>query len=190
MPNDDTPPISRHAFLAQALGQLGGLVNESLSSLTDLLPTSVKSTRFRPPGALREAMFVSTCDTDCHACLDSCPKHAIHRDAHGFPVLDVNDTPCVMCTDVPCTRVCPTGALAQLESPTAIGLGLASIDTMVCTAYRGSGCRVCYDTCPIQGMAIVMTEGLPHIMDTACTGCGVCVSACPTPEAITVYPLS
>lgn len=191
--NDDTSStsLSRQAFLAQALGQLGGFMQESLSSLTEMLPgpenSSDAARRFRPPGALSESLFTGTCDTDCHACLDSCPKQAILRDEQGFPYLDVNDTPCVMCTDVPCTRVCPTGALTKLDSPWLIKMGTAAIETMVCTAYRGSSCKTCYDTCPIPNQAIVLTEGLPQIIDAACTGCGVCVSTCPTPGSIQVY---
>lgn len=196
--SDDSPSeastVSRQAFLTQALGQLGGLVQESLSSFNEMLPDwsnkAPTANRFRPPGALSESLFTSTCDTSCHACVDSCPKQAILRDTHGYPYLDVNDTPCVMCTDVPCTQVCPTGALTRLDAPEFIRLGTAAIDITVCTAYRGSGCRVCYDTCPILDQAIVITEGLPQIIDNRCTGCGVCVAGCPTPDAIAVYSLN
>jgi len=67
-----------------------------------------------------------------------------------------------------------------------IQMGTAVIELTVCTAFQGSGCRVCYDVCPIQDDAIQLTEGLPQIMPDHCTGCGVCVYECPTPEAIRV----
>ncbi len=177
--------LSRQAFLKQGLSEVLRFLAEALpdSIDPDLLNASAKPL-LRPPGALPEEAFLTTCEPYCTACREVCPKEAIFQDAFGFPFITPEVSPCVMCTDVPCTQVCPTDALTPLSDPRAIRMGTAVIDLAVCTAYQGSGCHVCYDVCPIPEEAIRLTEGLPEILPIGCTGCGVCVFHCPTPEAI------
>jgi Na+-translocating ferredoxin:NAD+ oxidoreductase RNF subunit RnfB len=67
-------------------------------------------------------------------------------------------------------------------------MGTAVIELTVCTAYQGSGCTQCYESCPIPEQAIRLNEGLPEILSQECTGCGVCVFDCPTLGAITIHP--
>jgi Na+-translocating ferredoxin:NAD+ oxidoreductase RNF subunit RnfB len=45
---------------------------------------------------------------------------------------------------------------------------------------------MCYQACPLQGAAIALEEGLPYVVTAHCTGCGDCVTACPTPNALTL----
>lgn len=61
---------------------------------------------------------------------------------------------------------------------------IAVIEVTECTAFTGSGCKTCYDVCPIQDVAIEVIENLPHIISAGCTGCGICIPACPTSKAI------
>ncbi|MGZ3454584.1 MAG: 4Fe-4S dicluster domain-containing protein [Polyangiales bacterium] len=48
-----------------------------------------------------------------------------------------------------------------------------------CLAYH-SFCTVCSERCPVDG-AIVIELGRPRIVETHCTGCGICVQVCPAP---------
>ncbi len=177
-------PISRQEFLKQGFQSL-------LSNLLEHLPgmngPSTETDSLRPPGAVLAQQFLSTCEPFCQLCQDACPKQAIHFDVLGYPVIEPEVSPCVMCVDVPCTKVCPTGALQPLTDPRQIAMGKARIELTVCSAYTGSGCHVCYDSCPLIDEAIQLVEGLPQINMDHCTGCGVCVYDCPTPGSIMVY---
>lgn len=46
-----------------------------------------------------------------------------------------------------------------------------------CLAVRGHECRACADICPHEAITIRRTV---HIENIDCTGCGLCVSACPS----------
>lgn len=105
-----------------------------------------------------------------------------------------------------CAAVCPTGALSldgvelkdrELVTYDAEGnevartslsvpdLGVAVIDERVCLAFRGTGCRLCYDACPLDPKAIELRGGsasgegrLVYVVADNCNGCGACESAC------------
>ena len=181
--------VSRKDFLSHSLRKLMGHVAESLPDFSMKLPdVPAEKPVMRPPGALPPEAFVSTCDPFCSECRDICPRQAIIQDAFGLPMLLPEQAPCVMCTDVPCTKVCPTGALLPLSDPKQIALGTAVIELTVCVAFQGEACRVCYDTCPLSDEAILRIEGLPQIVPESCTGCGVCVYECPTPGSLYIRP--
>ena len=61
---------------------------------------------------------------------------------------------------------------------------VAVIEVTECTAFKGSGCKTCYEVCPLPDEAIQIIENLPHIIASGCTGCSICVHACPTQNAI------
>ncbi len=78
-----------------------------------------------------------------------------------------------------CVVVCPTGALQPIALEET-RMGLAVIDTATCAAHQPETlCRTCYSVCPLRDHAIELIEMVPVIVDDACTGCGVCVQACP-----------
>lgn len=160
-------------------------------------------TRFlRPPGSGSEADFTATC-TACGLCAKVCPAQAILIDpqqAAGKPYILPRATPCVMCTDVSCTKACPSGALTVIPTPLGIHLGVAKIDHARClrtpaqTVSRGAtlaaeDCTVCVSQCPVGEKALAINdEGELEVRD-ACTGCGVCERACPTePASIWIMP--
>ena len=70
-------------------------------------------------------------------------------------------------------------------------MGLAVIDHELCITWRGEAlCRACYNVCPFKEKAIYLDRLRPVVVDTACTGCGLCTHACPvTPKAINVEPI-
>lgn len=182
---DPQTPLSREGFLRLGLGMVVGHLAQQVEANPVVAAASAQ--RFRPPGAV--ATFTDLCQPFCSACAQACPKGAITADPFGLAMLDPAQTPCVLCTDVPCTAVCPSGALARLTDPSQIRLGVAQIDPASCIAYSGDSCTACVDSCPVPG-AMVAYDGLPNVVPDVCTGCGLCLSACPVPGAIGVSPKS
>ncbi len=57
-----------------------------------------------------------------------------------------------------------------------------------CLAYQGTSCTTCVEHCPIDG-ALLLEKGLPRVVPAVCTGCRLCLDACPAPEqAILIVP--
>lgn len=168
----------------------------------------------RPPGALDELAFLTAC-TRCDKCLPACPEASIRKASPGSglsagtPYIHPRSMPCFLCTDLPCIPACPEGALlpprrkvdgAEVEGPRAVRMGLARIKPALCLTWPGKGreaeaCRVCVDRCPFPEEAIHMEATVeggtahPVVVEAHCTGCGLCVFACPTADpAIVVDP--
>jgi len=160
----------------------------------------------RPPGAIPESDFLSTC-IKCGQCVADCPYDTLRlADVAapvpiGTPYFEPREVPCYMCPDVPCVRACPSGALDPgLANVEASEMGLAVLlDRENCLSYRGLRCEICHRECPVQDRAITIENhprGLsrhalfvPIVHSDACTGCGVCENVCPLPEpAIKVLP--
>ena len=71
----------------------------------------------RPPGALAEPGFSDTCSR-CGDCVKACPANAIkliEDEAGGLPHIVARESPCVVCTDLSCMKICPTGALQKID---------------------------------------------------------------------------
>jgi ferredoxin-type protein NapG len=153
----------------------------------------------RPPGAVPEAAFLELCG-GLGACADVCPANAIlmlpREDETGrdSPLIQPAIAACVICEDLSCMKVCPSGALKLVERD-AIRIGIAKIDHDECLAWTDMdvSCRDCVDKCPVGESAIRFeTRGESHgpVMGSGCVGCGVCEFHCPSyPEAIRVFEL-
>ncbi len=164
---------------------------------------AVPRSLIRPPGAVDEAAFVERCDA-CGACLSACPYGALVVLADGRPGVDPAGDPCLLCLDVPCSRACPSGALKPVVDPRRVRIALAEIEADRCLAWDaprptraaggpeatpGEACRACFDACPLphQALRLFGAPGRPDISPSLCTGCGVCVRACPA-GAISLNP--
>lgn len=146
---------------------------------------------FRPPGAIHEDRFNEVC-SKCSKCVEACPEHVIIRSngkdggTEGTPILRPNHGPCTLCGD--CMEVCPTGAL-QKTPVGEIRIGIAVVEPDTCLGYLGKSCRACHEACPLDPNAIDFDATMPKVDSRICTGCGLCVQACPTkPPSIVVLP--
>ena len=137
----------------------------------------------RPPGAVAEKDFLDRC-TRCGDCVKACPHQAIVpaparlRGAEGTPMIVASDSPCRQCSDTPCAAVCQPAVL-RADNPQK--MGTARVERMECLAWQRSFCTVCSEHCPVPG-AIRLEDGKPSIDPSACTGCGICLYACPAPR--------
>jgi len=187
-------PIER---AAQQLGELKGL--EAIApkpppkgAVPRRQPLTISTApRLRPPGALPEEQFVSTCSR-CGDCVQVCPVRAIKIEpggrGGGFPFIDPDESPCVLCDGLHCMHHCPSGALV----PTLladIDMGTAKFREVDCLRSASQDCSICVDKCPVGSTALELRYGGITVNEQGCTGCGVCEHYCPTkPKAIVVVP--
>ncbi len=160
----------------------------------------------RPPGALKEKDFLSTC-IKCGLCVEACPFDTLKlakpgdNKPLGTPFFNPREIPCYMCIDIPCVPVCPTNALDEKLVTTngklninSAQMGVAIVDSQSCIAFWGIQCDACYRACPILGQAITIEYEKnertgkhsfmkPVVHTDVCTGCGLCERACVTQKA-------
>lgn len=205
-------PQERGDFFKSLGTLLAGFVANSLEEAVTALGPKL----LRPPGALDELEFLTKC-TRCDQCMRACPENAIlvAPPSAGLalktPYLDPRSVPCFLCTSLPCITACEDGALVWprrtladktvLEGPRAVRMGTARVKEGRCVTWEtedreARACRICVDRCPYPGEALRLTEpgeggavGHPVVDAETCTGCGICVFACPAePGAIIVEP--
>lgn len=188
-PRPDRRGFFRHG-LSKTLGALLGMVEQASP-----VPIPATRTVLRPPGALAEKDFLRTCYR-CGSCVDSCPVHAIKplqtadEEQSGTPFIDADLQACRLCENLPCTKACPSGALARIRQQT-VRMGLAQWSSSRCLRTTGQDCRLCLDACP-RGQAAIRLDAnrLLKVDATACAGCGVCQQVCAArPKAIRAQPL-
>ncbi len=135
-----------------------------------------RPTALRPPWALLEDDFRLAC-TRCDTCLEACPESVIQRGDDGLPQLAFDNGECTFCGD--CVAACEDGALSYergrpWRARAAIGTG--------CLALDGVVCRLCEEACEpraIRFRTLLSKAPIPALDESACTGCGACVAACP-----------
>ena len=149
----------------------------------------------RPPGAIGEDEIGESCYR-CGACVTICPRQAIkplppaYGERAGTPFIVAREAPCVLCTDLLCTTVCPSGTLPPLQQVSQVRMGLAELNPERCLPYQGQPCTRCVDHCPVPGALVLDEKGRPQVT-SSCTGCGLCEFYCPTePTSIRVIPRS
>lgn len=103
--------------------------------------------RLRPPGALSENDFLSSC-IKCGQCVQVCPVEAIKLadidDGFGIgsPYLDARAQACdFSCDGLQCVLACPTGSLTHsIDYPAQTNMGVAKlVKPKICLAMLGQG---------------------------------------------------
>ena len=133
----------------------------------------------RPPGALAERGFRSSC-IKCGQCVQVCPYHSIyllditHLFDIGTPVIDAKERGCHLC-----------GALShETNEPKKVAMGIAVIKNLdACLAYRGQALKSSdLRLKPAKteqerelNSALAAKEGKP---------CDLCASLCPYPQPL------
>jgi ferredoxin-type protein NapG len=195
---------------------LGTLFAGFVANRIDEAVTGLGPKLLRPPGALDEFEFLTQC-TRCDKCMRACPENAISLApasaglALKTPYIDARSVPCFLCTTLPCIAACEDEALvwpqrtladgSVIVGPKATRMGTAHVKQSNCVTWgtlerEPRACRICVDRCPYPEEAIRITEpdadetiGHPEVVVDVCTGCGLCVFACPAePAAIVVEP--
>ena len=153
------------------------------------LPPTVRHDWLRPPGAIEEPLFLERC-TKCNDCVTACPPGAITAHPQdGTPVLFADQSPCLLCEDLPCIAACGTEALLPIEGINHVRMGMATVSHRLCTA--GQGCHACVSKCPTDALWMDVASLHLSVVKEACVGCGMCEMVCKTVNdhvAIRVVP--
>lgn len=131
----------------------------------------------RPPWARPEDAFLLAC-TRCGDCVKVCPENILTL-VRGYPEASFTKGECSFCGK--CREACVPRALEERtgERPWLL---LAQVAAS-CLAYRDIVCRSCGDACSEAAIRFSPRLGgsaRPEIQAERCTGCGACVSTCPT----------
>jgi len=193
-------PLDRRDFVRNVLG-LGAATAVGAAGV-GVLHDSAEAAAIRPPGALPEDEFLSTC-IRCQRCVDACPNHCIKATPvsagprrAGTPYIHPREQACMLCSRVDtdflrCTAACPSGALRPVcktldDITRGVHMGVAKVDLNLCYSYNDYTCGTCLRACPVGALKTGMWAR-PIVDAAACIGCGLCERACIRyPQAIRV----
>ncbi|MBY7959423.1 ferredoxin-type protein NapF [Vibrio fluvialis] len=143
---------------------------------------SVDTSKVRLPWIANPESFIDDC-TRCGRCRDACEMKIIVNGDGGYPTVDFHIDECTFCYQ--CAEVCPEPIF--LPQTNTAWLAKAAIKDQ-CLAKQNVECRSCGETCDPMAIQFQLQAGKvaqPIIHLDECTGCGACVSLCPT-SAISV----
>jgi MauM/NapG family ferredoxin protein len=192
------PDLSRRGFLYSMAGGVGlGFVVQQ----SPFTPLQNKAQLIRPPGALPENDFLTTC-IRCGECMKSCLTNTLQPSLWEgglaglwTPKLDLRFAACEQECNV-CGKVCPTQAIRSLdlEEKTHAKLGTAVLRKEMCLVWaQDKLCLICDEICPYDAIVFRTIDGYrrPFVVASRCNGCGYCEQRCPVEgeSAIVVAPI-
>jgi ferredoxin-type protein NapF len=131
-----------------------------------------------------EIAFTEGC-TRCAACIDACPESILIAASGGYPEVTFIRGECTFCGD--CVTACPAPVFENTQStPWQLKVMLDE----QCLAHKQVVCRSCGENCEAEAIRFELGArgvGIPQVDPDCCTGCGACLSVCPT-QAITLIP--
>ena len=131
--------------LIRSVAYTAGITAVALLGYVPILGQWTK--RLRPPGALLEKEFLSSC-IKCGQCVQVCPVEAIKLAdidegfGIGSPYIDAREQACdFSCDGLQCVLACPTGSLTHdIDYPAQTNMGVARLDKpKICLAMQGQG---------------------------------------------------
>jgi len=133
----------------------------------------------RPPYGKDESIFQNKCPTcESKDCVTSCDEKIIFIAEDGTPTLSFKKNGCTFCDE--CANACQEGVLSLENVETTEKLNaMFQIDFHKCIAHEGVICHSCKEPCIDDA---ILFNGMfnPIIDESRCTGCGFCISRCPT----------
>ena len=132
-----------------------------------------------PPPWHRGWPLQELCQGCTHPCVTACEPDIIrlHPADHtlaGTPYLDFGVTGCTFCKA--CVEACPLDIEITDPGKPAVGKALLNRDT--CIAWNDVICMSCSGRCDYQAITTV-DQRRAEVNPERCTGCGMCVAACP-----------
>lgn len=162
---------------------------KSFAKPLDIALEEATPLKLRPPYGSSESLFQSECvKCESKACVTSCDEKIIFISDDGTPALDFKQNGCTFCDE--CANACEMDVLSLQNEETSSWINAVfKISTQACVAHNGVICYSCKEPCIDDA---ILFNGLfnPVIDEEKCTGCGFCMSRCPT-QAISydVYEL-
>ena len=133
----------------------------------------------RPPYGKDESLFQNKCPTcESKDCVTSCDEKIIFIDDNGTATLSFKQNGCTFCDE--CANACKEGVLSLENRDTSEKLNaMFRISLEGCVAHHGVICHSCKEPCIDDA---ILFNGMfnPIIDEDRCTGCGFCISRCPT----------
>jgi len=152
------------------------LFNSLTSSFRGDSKQEVKESIVRPPYYAELEAFSLCVECEDKKCATTCDENIIIIQEDGSPKLDLTTpTGCTFCDE--CAEVCESDVL-QVDKMRKID-ALIEIDILKCLAWNQTMCFSCKEPCIDDA---ILFNGMfnPIIDENRCTGCGFCISRCPT----------
>lgn len=139
----------------------------------------------RPPWACEA--FAGSC-TACGRCLEACPENILIAGEGGLPEVDFQRGECTFCAA--CAEACPEPAFDREQ---ALPWRQTATIAGGCLTEQNIVCQSCGDACPEAAIRFApRLHGVarPQVDALACSGCGACVSACPSAVVSVVWAVA